>query len=515
MAARVLHEETSAWIAVMAVLAGTLVWREGLGRDVFALSYDDFLRVAHATDAGMDRLFPSDLWPPLPFWLTSAALAAVPDTRVVPGAVNLAASALGLVSAVFLGRAVGLGPRVNAGVVIALGLLPWWRWLSMSALAEPLTFAPMALAATGLAWSASAADAVGRDRRSSGLWLASAALTVGGMVRYEVWGAAAVFAALLLPRVRARLGFAPLPRPVAWVAGALPFVFPAAWMSLEFGWTRDPVYFATIARDNAQLEPGAVAGPLALVRDVVVSVGPLVAAAGWAAMPVLRRRVGAAEEAPCTRQQRADRDAAPPLRALVVFTAALLALHALAQLVALTGAHNTPRHYVALAPLLAVLGAVALARLPVRRAVVIGAAIGLVPLALAGAPPDAITPEVGAAAEQVRAMRASGVLAPHDRVLVEATPWDCFALAHVIGTPGVVEWDRNPFAVEVGAPERTVDRLANPSLLAQPVAAVQNDLNLRRVGIVVTMTPRGASWTQHVATAVGGRGNVRVWRVRR
>jgi hypothetical protein len=347
------------------------------------------------------------------------------------------------------------------------------------------------------------------------------------MVRYEVWGAATVFAALLLPRVRARLGFAPLPRSVALAAGALPFVFPAAWMSLEFGWTRDPVYFATIARDNAQLEPGAVAGPLALVRDVVVSVGPLVAAAGWAAMPLLRgllTRMRHDTDAAHTGPVRTDPEGCGPedeaanpsaVRALAVFTAALFALHALAQLVALTGAHNTPRHYVALAPLLAVLGAVALSRLPLRRAMVVGAATALVPLALAGEPPDAITPEVGAAAAQVRAMRASGVLAPHDRVLVEAVPWDCFALAHVIGTPGVVEWDRNPFAVEVGAPETTVDRLANPSLLAQPVAAVQNDLSLRRVGIVVTMTPRGASWAQHVATAVGGRGNVRVWRVRR
>jgi hypothetical protein len=505
-----LRQERAGIGAVAIVALGTLLWRASLDRDVFALSYDDFLRVAHATDAGMDRLFPSDLWPPLPFWITSAALSVFPDTRTTPGVVNLVASSLALLATLLLGRSVGLRGWTNAAIVLTLGVLPWWRWLSLSALAEPIAFAPLVLAAVGAVWTADVdeTDAGGRRARH-GAWLASVALTVGGMARYEVWGAAVVFAALLVPAVRARFGLRPMQRVHALGAAAVPFVFPAAWMSMEFGWTQDPVYFATIARDNATLEPGSVAGPIATARDVLVSVGPLLTVAGWAVWRhrLLSRPRPVPTEAPPAHDGR--------LRVLAVFTAALLVLHALAQFVALTGAHNTARHYVGLAPLIAVLAARALSTLALRRSLLAGAAAALAPLALAGDPPDAIEPPIAAAAERVRTLRASGVLAPHDRVLVEAHPWDCFALSHAVGVPGLVEWDRNPFAVEVGAVETVAERLENPSLLAQAEDAVRNDLNLRRIGILVTLTPRGASWARHVATDVGGQGTVRVWRVAR
>ena len=487
-----------AWLPLavaVATVPALLVWRAALGREVFALSYDDFLRVAHATDVGVDRLFPSDLWPPLPFWLTSAALQLAPDTRVTPGLVNFGAATVAALLMPVAARALGLGVWGSVSAVLLVVAAPWWRWLSFSALAEPVVFAPMLLAGVGVAWTA-------RPPADRPPWVPAAVLTaslvVGGLARYELWGFAAWAAALLLPAVRRRVGLGDAPVPSAALVLATA-VFPASWLVLQAQWNADPVFFATIAWENAQHDAAELIAPGAVLRDVTLGAGPvaLIAAASWRSW-----------------WRRDD----PAMRAFAAFAIGCVALQVVAQLLGLAGAHNTTRHYVALSPCLAMLaGRVVDEAVTARRAWVTAAlpAALVASNVLAGPTPDAVEPEVATIAARVRTIRTGGALAPADRVMIEAVPWDCFALAHAVGAPSAIEWDRNPFAIEPGAPDTVASRLSNPSIWAQSSAEVLNDLRIRSVGLLVTRTPRGEEWAAKVATRVDSAGGWTLWRARR
>lgn len=518
----------AAWFAL------ALAWRATLGREVFALSHDDFLRTGHAVAVAGDNLLPSDLWPPLPFWLTRLALLVAPDVQTTPGWVNLGCAAVALLGTGLLARRAGLGRAASASAVTLVAALPWWTWLALSALAEPPAAAALVVALAGTIGHA-------RDGNRRDAWLASVALCLGGMVRYEVWGAAVLHSALLVPGVRRRLGLTQVAGRgrSGWVAAAaLPWLFPVAWMALELAWNQDPLFFASVARDNL-VDDATVAGtPLHAPRDLFLGTGLLAALAGLGALRALGaegREPSATPPGPDgadddrTPRGEARAAAGPAIRVLAGMTTMGLLAQLAAQWMALAGTHNTPRHYVAWAPALAVLavaGGSAWAEAARRTGTSLQArrwALGLggllvtaLPWTWVGEPPDAVSPEVARVGALVRTVRAGGTLGTADHVLLEAQPWESFALQVVIADPaaglGIVHWDRDPF-VALGVAETLADRLENPSLLAQEPAALVGDLQREDIGLLVTATPRGAWHAARVATSVGRAGTWEVWRV--
>jgi hypothetical protein len=216
------------------------------------------------------------------------------------------------------------------------------------------------------------------------------------------------------------------------------------------------------------------------------------------------------------------RSADPGIRALAALAGVGLAAQLLAQLLALAGTHNTERHYVAWAPPLAALAVAGLARLGRARALTLAgaAAAAALGMGLVREIPDALDPEVARMAARVATIRAGGTLGDQDRVLLEAAPWECFALQVALAEarPGLtvglaaVTWDRDPFT-SLGAQETLADRMEHPSLLAQPEAELRGDLERLGVGLVVTATARGAEQVSRVGVPAGSAGRWRAWRV--
>ncbi len=520
---------------VLGVVAAWLVlalsWRAALGRAVFATSHDDFLRTGHAVAVGWDNLLPSDLWPPLPFWLTRLALFIAPDVRTTPGIVNLVCGGIALLGTGVLARRVGLS---RGGAAIAVGLvaaLPWWTWLSLSALAEPPAAAALVYTLAGTVGHA-------RDGNRRDAWIAAVAVSLGGMVRYEVWGAALLHSLLLAPVVRRKLGLPPVRNGGSWLGPALlPWLFPLVWMALELSWNQDPLFFASVARENL-VDDAAVAGtPLHAPRDLLLGTGLLLVLAALGAVRSFRAEGRGPSATPPGGDDTSDDGTPgghdvvarrPEVRVLAGVTAIGLVAQLAAQWAALAGTHNTPRHYVAWAPALAVLGVAwgtawwEARRTPgPQRARVWGGATGglllaVLPWTWAGEVPDAVSPDVARVGALVRTVRAGGTLGAADHVLLEAQPWESFALQVVIADPsdglGIVHWDRDPF-VALGVSETLADRLANPSLLAQEPAALLADLQRDDIGLVVTATPRGAWHAARVGQRIGQAGGWQLWRV--
>ncbi len=489
-------------VVVLAVWLGALLaWRSWLGRPLYALSHDDVLRIALAAAVAPDNLLPSDLWPPLQAWLTALALQIAPDVRTTPGAVNVLCAVATLVGTYVLAGRIGLEGRGRLLAVALLATLPWWNLLALSALAEPMATCAFVWALVGLV------DAARGEVR--GAWLAAAAAALGGMVRYEAWGVGLLVGVTTLPVSRRWLSLPPLDGPRrSWLGPALlPWAFPAAWMALEWRWNGDPLYFANVARENLVGDAGTAALPAHAPLDLLVAVGPVLLLAGLALMRA--RRTGPVE---------------PGLRVLLLVSVLGVLAQMAAQMLALAGTHNTPRHYVAWAPGLAVLAAWGCAMVAERRGRWAAGLVVAVPVilgfALVREVPDAVEAPVAQVASRIAAVRAGGTLGAHDRVMIEAAPWECFALQVALADvrPGqaegldAVEWDRDPFAA-LGAQETLADRMEHPSRLAQAEDALREDLSRARVGLLVTATPRGASLAERVATPAGGAGAWRIWRV--
>ena len=110
------------WVALAHPLA---LWAY-LGRwhrtSLYLASYDDPFRVKHAWEAAHGALFPAELWPPLPFWLTGAVLRFWPDGHLVPGLCGEAMTVLGLAALGdlapdgLLERVAGANPRELYGL---------------------------------------------------------------------------------------------------------------------------------------------------------------------------------------------------------------------------------------------------------------------------------------------------------------------------------------------------------------------------------------------------------------
>ncbi len=231
------------------------VWRLTLNVTFFALSADDFHRTLYAWEVLRGHWVPSDLWLPLHFWIEALVLRVCPHPLIVPSLVNVIASTVTLICLALLGRMLGLSRPGVFLLVLLVGTMPWFVWLSLSGLAEPLFYAATVIAYLCIAYW----RLCGYTR---GLWLAALGLTGAGMLRYDGWAHNVVFSlAVIWLWWRAR------PRSNSWIfAAILPHAFPIAWIFYEYLKYADPFYFSSVVKNYYLL----IAPPLSLTARLVM-----------------------------------------------------------------------------------------------------------------------------------------------------------------------------------------------------------------------------------------------------
>jgi hypothetical protein len=462
-----------------------LLWRRTVASPFFALSADDFHRSLYAWEVTRGHLVPSNLWPPLQFWLAALLLQIDPRPLTVLWLLNLAAATGALVCLALLARTLGLGRAAPLAVLLAASM-PWYVWLSLSGLVEPLFFLAVLLAYLGVArWQ--------RDGSAGWLWAAALGLLAAGMLRFDAWGHALAFSLGLAWRWW-RAG--PARRHTWLLAAGLPWLFPLAWMAwqaLAFG---SPFYFARVTRSYYL----GVFGPQPLLKRLLWQPGDLWALAsvtlplGLAGAWALRRRPGL------------------PLLALMwLVSFALLVQSTLSHTIS---QNNPVRQVLIHAVLLAPAAAWLLARLG-RRSRAGALLAGVLVVALLGArllqlphypnglPGD--TEQVGIHLEQ---LRRQGLVRQGDGVMVEMIFWDYVILQAMTNDPGAVSFDRLPrISPKAKRGEHTLDDETNPSLLAQPSEQLRADLARRGVRLVIANSQRAAERLRPFATETfhGGR----------
>lgn len=446
-------------IAAFPILVFT--WRRSLNTLFFAIAADDLHRTLYAWEVTQGRLVPSDLWPPLQFWVEALALRFYPHVLTVPCLVNSMASGGTLACLAWLGRTLGLE---NEGMILSVVLaatIPWFVWLSVSGLAEPLFIFCIALAYGGVAhWRGSG--------RGWGLWTAALGLLAAGMLRFDGWGHSASFSLAL-----AWMWWQASPRPCGWLVAALvPWLFPIVWLARQYARFGDPCWFSKVTRDAWLASYGALSLETRLtwqIKDLWAVAGvsvPIALAGLW----VIRRRRGAVL-----------------LSCMWCGSFAFLMVgtwsHTITQA-------NPTRLVVVHALLLSPLAALALQKASERKKPV---AIGSVAFVLAliitrlwvipaypnGLPDD--TAQVGVHFHQ---LRAQGQIRPGERVMLEVIFWDYIMLPVLIDSPGDIVYDRAPMGAH------TFDDTANPSVLALAADELRAELERQQVRLVIAYSER-------------------------
>ena len=461
---RVSPPVAAAWLLCLIAQAAFLSSR---GTAAFALSSDDFSRTLIAARmAGGDwRL--DQLWPPLPFWVDGLLLRLWDDPARLPSWVNIGWSMLGLAAVPGIAARAGATPISAALAVILAGTLHWQIWLGCSGLAEPPAVALGLWAVRAMLPEPAGPEPAGPEPAGSVRWrLAGMAAAAGlaGMCRYELWALALIGTAGLWQD-----------RPARWrLWAALLWVFPAGWLIANFQWEHAPFAFASAARDaiRSQEEQPSLIQPLLDLADTA----HLLLGLGAIGLS------GAAARSP---------GGARLLQVAVAFSA----LMALAQIAGFAGLHNTPRHWLLPATLLAVGAALQLQHLWAlgRDRLVpflILAQLGLESAAL-GDPPPSHDPDTEAAALSLRAMLEAGSIPGSGAVLLEVVLYEYAALPVISGHPARVAWDRNPWII---ADPAAIDapQTGNLPLLNLPPLALADELRHRRYAAAITARPQTA-----------------------
>lgn len=455
----------AAWAACAALHLGFL-WSQG---GAFALSSDDFSRALIAARMARGDWSLDQLWPPLPFWIEALALRLSYAPDRLPSLINAGWSLIGLAAVPGLARASGAREPAAAAALLLAGTLHWQVWTGCSGLAE----APgVALALWSL--RASAAGLAGLPAAPAAALLACLA----GMCRYELWG-------LALPGTYWLLR----DRPARWrTALALLWVFPAAWMIANYRWEQAPLAFASAARDaiQSQEQRPPLLQPLLDLADASHLL-PGLGAIGLSGALALAAREGA-----------------PRIARAAEAAVALAALMAAAQILGFAGLHNTPRHWLLPAALLAVGAALQLQHLhdlgrTRLTALLLAMQIGLEISALPS-PPASHDPDTAALALRLRAMQ-GGQIPEDGTILLEVCLYEYAALPVLVGRPERIAWDRNPWIIQDPA-SLDAPQTGNLPLLNLSPLALRDELRHRRYAAAVTARPhtaekvRAAGWRE-------------------
>lgn len=439
------------WLVLAAWICFAVVWRADLDVAWFTLSADDIFRTEHAIQVANGEILPSDLWPPLPFWLAGTLVRVGLSALTAPSVVNLGATTLSLLFAADTARILLPNRLAPTFTVMLAGTLPWTLWLAWSSMSEPVAMAAHLAVIRGLAeW-----------RTNRGVVLVVGGLCLGGLTRYESWGDFVVVLALAW-FVRSQ---------VRWRWAFVPLMFPVFWLLLQWSWLGNPVNFAAAARSDAMGEQeaaaGWVAGSTALRQlwqagDIVIPLGIL----GWWGV---RTRAS--------------------VRAPMVFgcTSLLLQLG-----VAVVGfGEPMPRHYVGHAAFLAIgaAGAAGTVRGSLSIVAVTALTLGRMAMFLLHPPPLYVTRELQAAVAQL------AMVAPNERrnLLVEFEDFSSLAVPLLLPSRTVI-WDREPVSDAYGGE----DLSAGSSVLLLPRSELFPWLKRERVGSILTVTPTGRFRTKRM-----------------
>lgn len=429
-------------------------WLHAWDRDpLYLATFDDIFRIQHAWEAANGALFPTELWPPLPFWIAALPLRLWPDGRVVPQLLGVLASTGALAGLAGIASSLGLSvPAVCAAVLLA-GCLPWFLYLAPSALAEPYAHAFLLFAL----W-----NVLRVERGEARLTHAALGIAAAGMCRYEAWTAALLFSAW------------------AWRRGARPpallvWAFPAAWMALQLAWTGNPVEFGAEAVRALRTDFGPFGWFVLLPEDLWSTLGP-VAALALGGATLLRGTPGARTVA---------------FAGGVYFAAILLAFST-----GLVGVHNTPRHLVLPTMLLALPAAALIDRV---RGISTLAAAGVfvaalqVELLTESTPPDGVDNHVAVLGHRIRSMRAAREIPSGGTLLIEASPMDCFSLRIASGDLSLGLFDRDATRVPTDRKLTRAEEAENPSVFEMPRPRLEAWLREKRVGAILAHDPDHAN----------------------
>jgi len=437
----------------------------------YLLSFDDVWRLIHAHESSHGALAPSEVWPPLQFWVLGVALRIWADAAVVPRLVGLLVTAATLVQVGRMAGEMGLGRLGRVATMLSFGTLPYVVWLAPSALVEPWTL----LAGT---------YALRRVRRwwveddSAALRPAFIALGLGAMTRYEAWGWIGLLAVTCLAaRDRGRDVSA------AWRPLALALAFPALWCVAQLAWTGNPFNFGIFAheflvQDNPDLTAlGRAEDGLAALWEVVLPVG----LGGLGGLLV-----------------------AGPLRGLGVVIVAALAATALqvtAHTLGFAGLHNVWRHYLPLAiPVAIGVGAL------VDRLATLGRPVAYLGLALVLQgelmllewPPVAYEDDLARVATRLRSLRAR----TGGTVLIEAIGYETRVLQVLLGDMDDARFDRLVTLVPLDRPMTAEEKASNTSLFDRPFTEVEGTVRREGVKWIAVYTESALSKAKSVGTVV-------------
>lgn len=425
--------------------------------DGYLLSFDDIWRLVHAHEASRGALTPSDVWPPLPFWVVGLFLRLGFSSTFAPQVIGILISAATLVQFWRLAEELGLAGAGRVATVLTLAVLPGWLWLAPSALVETWTLLALLIALRAVrSWWV--------DGRSDLLIHAFGALGVAGVIRYEAWGWA--LGLVMVVRLAADQG-----RAVGnWQRGAaVVATFPAVWCAYQFAATGSPFTFGSFALEFlAEDHPDA--GPLARLAVGTEALSELVApiwlagALGWTLGTRLRGGMVV-------------------LIAVLVLTVMQLVAHGLG----FAGLHNVWRHYLPLA-----VGFALGVGMLIDRVSRLGAGVSWAALALVvqveflhyAWPDSGYSDAVGRVAHHVRRLhRELG-----GNILIEGVGYDSRVLQILTGDMDAAVFDRLIWLVPLDRPMTDAERAQNRSILERPYADVEASIRRDNVRVIAVFT---------------------------
>ena len=436
------------WVAVF-------VWSGHMAPAGYLLTFDDVWRLIHANESRHGAIAPSEVWPPLQFWVLGAVLHLIDNAALASKIINLTVTAGAIVQVGRLAAETGGGRIGRTAAALSFGTLPFVLWVAPSALVEPWTLLAgiYALRRARSWWI---------DGDPAALRHAFLALGVGAMTRYEAWGwlVLLMVASHVAPR-RGRVSD-------GWQASAmLACLFPLAWCAAQFAWSGNPFNFGVFAHDFlVEDHPGqGFAGRTTEAVVAMFEVGLPLAVAGLAGSFA----------------------ASPGLRLVWVAALGAAVLQVGAHAGGLAGLHNVWRHHLHLAVPLA-LGAGVL----VERAAALGrpAALGVLGLVLHVQvlhlewPPVAYEDDLQAVALHLRPMRED----IDGTVLIEAIGYESRVLQILLGDMDDARFDRLINLVPLDRPMTDEERTSNHSLLDLPYKDLAATLQRERVLWIATFT---------------------------
>lgn len=456
-------------VTILACITGILWWFSTLSIPFLAISGDDFHRTLFAWEVSQGNLVPSPNWPPLQFWLEAIVYKLSSNLLRAPIVVNILSSALALFGMALWVRLLVRDLMFVLLSIVIVALLPWFIWLSVSGLVEPLAFC-------GIVWCYCGVSYWRTTKREMWLWIASVGFAIAAYTRFDSWGHGVPFT-LLIAWYWLRN---PQTRSWRWLAAAaLPWVLPFTWLVYQWRDFGNPFHFSGVIQryyiQTHAVLPSFSERLLAQPKDLWY-VGTFLVPLGLWGFWLARKR--------------------PEMLMIVaMWTASLLML--ISSTLSFTISNNNPQrmvvvHVIALVPF----ALFAVQQMIQRKQYWIAGIMALliayavvVPLRTIPNYPSILKQDIVDVQTELSELRKQGVLQAGDRILIEVRIWEYLFLHLFSGDPGVVIYDRDP-TFKVVNQERIFDEVNNPSLLALPPEQLQDALREQNVRVIVTYTER-------------------------